>query len=112
MALTIGLTGATLVFAPPALADHFVSKTFHPTGGEQTYTIPAGVTKLRVVTIGGRGGKGADGGDNSAPSGRPGFKATADLADPDWEKKMDEELKQLVDKALGTKGPAGTGGGR
>lgn len=82
MALTIGLTGATLVFAPPALADHFVSKTFHPTGGEQTYMIPAGVTKLRVVTIGGRGGKGADGGDNSAPSGRPGFRATADLAVP------------------------------
>ncbi|WP_143467094.1 choice-of-anchor P family protein [Lentzea kentuckyensis] len=74
--------GASVVIAPPALADHFVSKTFHPTGGEQTYTIPAGVTKLRVVAIGGRGGKGADGGDNSAPSGRPGYRATADLVVP------------------------------
>ncbi|MFJ5992758.1 choice-of-anchor P family protein [Lentzea sp. NPDC092896] len=82
MALTIGLVGASVVFAPSALADHFVSKTFQPTGGEQTYTIPAGVRKLHVVAIGGRGGKGADGGDDSAPSGRPGHRSEADLAVP------------------------------
>ncbi|MFI6097526.1 choice-of-anchor P family protein [Lentzea sp. NPDC051213] len=100
-ALTIGLIGASVVFAPPALADHFVSKTFHPNGGEQTYSIPAGVTKLRVVAIGGRGGNGADGGDGSAPDGRPGYRATADLAVPSG-------VTQLV-VAVGQNGGDGSG---
>lgn len=30
--------------------------TFSSTGGEQTFTVPAGVTTLHVVAIGGRGG--------------------------------------------------------
>ncbi|PWK78587.1 Ig-like domain-containing protein [Lentzea atacamensis] len=100
-ALTIGLMGASVVFAPPALADHLVTRTFHPTGGEQTYTIPAGVTKLRVVAIGGRGGNGADGGDGSAPSGRRGHRATADLAVPSG-------VTQLV-VAVGQNGGHGNG---
>lgn len=100
-ALTIGLMGASVVFAPPALADHFVSRTFHPTGGEQTYSIPAGVTKLRVVAIGGRGGNGADGGDGSAPSGRRGYRATADLA-------VSPGVAQLV-VAVGQNGGDGNG---
>ncbi|MGW4215152.1 choice-of-anchor P family protein [Lentzea sp. NPDC004789] len=93
--------GASVVFAPPALADHFVSKTFQPTGGEQTYSIPAGVTKLRVVAIGGHGGKGADGGDGSAPDGRRGYRATADLAVPSG-------VTQLV-VAVGQNGGDGSG---
>lgn len=111
-ALTIGLMGASVVFAPPALADHFVSQTFHPTGGEQTYTIPAGVTKLRVVAIGGRGGKGADGGDNSGPKGRPGFRATADLAVPPGVTQLVVGVGQHGGDGSGTTGgDPGYGGG-
>ncbi|GLZ30063.1 hypothetical protein Lesp02_22530 [Lentzea sp. NBRC 105346] len=77
-----GLIGASVVAAPPALADSFVSTTFGPTGGEQTYTIPAGVTKLHVVAVGAPGGKGADGGDGSGPGGRRGHKVTAELVVP------------------------------
>ncbi|MHB8241650.1 MAG: glycine-rich protein [Solirubrobacteraceae bacterium] len=37
-----------------------VSKAFKYTGGEQTYTVPAGVSSVRVVAVGGHGGD-ADG---------------------------------------------------
>lgn len=111
-ALTIGLVSASVVFAPPALADHFVSKTFHPTGGEQTYTIPAGVTKLRVTAIGGRGGNGADGGDGSAPDGRRGYRATADLAVASGVTQLVVAVGQNGGDANGANGGApGFGGG-
>lgn len=64
-ALTIGLMAATLWSHHPTTSS---PGPFHPTGGEQTYQIPAGVTKLRVVAIGGRGGNGADDGDDFSPS--------------------------------------------
>ncbi len=35
-----------------------VSKNFTYTGGEQTYTVPAGVTSIQVLAVGGRGGNG------------------------------------------------------
>ncbi|WGY01886.1 PASTA domain-containing protein [Nocardioides sp. QY071] len=38
------------------------SVTFLPTGGEQTFAVPAGVTTLHAVAVGGRGGNGASGG--------------------------------------------------
>ena len=51
------------------------TKTFTHTGGEQTFIVPAGVTKLNVVAIGGRGGAGHAGG-----SGGFGARALAELA--------------------------------
>ncbi len=50
--------------------------SFGFTGGEQTFTVPAGVTSIHVVAIGGRGGAGGKG----APVGGFGGLAVADLA--------------------------------
>ncbi len=46
-----------LVAAGPALGQ---TVTFGFTGGEQTFTVPAGVTSLHAVAVGGRGGAGFD----------------------------------------------------
>ena len=55
--------------------------TFLPTGGEQTFTVPAGVTSIHMVAIGGRGGDGAPRGDE-LPGGTGGFGAivSADIS--------------------------------
>lgn len=111
-ALSLGLLGAGVVFAPPALADSSVSTTFGPTGGEQTYSIPVGVTKLHVVAVGARGGAGADGGDGSAPSGRPGHKVTADLTVPNGLTKLVVSVGQDGGNGSGVNGgQPGFGGG-
>lgn len=54
--------------------------TFLSTGAEQTFTVPEGVTSIRMVAIGGRGGDGSPNG--AAPGGSGGFGATvaADIA--------------------------------
>ena len=52
------------------------TETFLPTGGEQTFTVPPGVTSVKVIAVGGRGGTGA-----GAPVGGGfGAAAIADLA--------------------------------
>jgi hypothetical protein len=60
------------LFAQPAAA---ATQSFFFTGGEQTYTVPAGVSSVHVVAIGARGGKGADEGNGTAFGGIPGFGA-------------------------------------
>ncbi|HXD59596.1 MAG TPA: hypothetical protein VN606_16845 [Thermoleophilaceae bacterium] len=50
--------GAFLVADEAALADPTVTK-FSFTGAEQSFTVPAGVTTMHVVAIGGKGGKGS-----------------------------------------------------
>ena len=52
------------------------TKSFFFTGAEQTFKVPAGVTSLHVVAVGGRGGTGAA----NSNSGGFGARATADLA--------------------------------
>jgi hypothetical protein len=52
------------------------TRTFLPTGGEQTFTVPSGVTSVHVIAVGGRGGTGS-----GAPAGGGfGAVAIADLA--------------------------------
>jgi hypothetical protein len=55
--------------------------TFLPTGGEQSFTVPPGVTSIHVIAIGGKGGDGVPSG-SSAPGGSGGYGAmvSADLA--------------------------------
>jgi hypothetical protein len=60
-----------IVWAAPA---HAETKTFEYTGGEQTFTVPAGVTSLEVLAIGGSGGS------SGAVPGGLGARVTADLA--------------------------------
>jgi Glycine rich protein len=64
---------AVVVFAQPALA---ASATFGYTGGEQTFSVPAGVTSVRVVAIGGSGGAGT----NSGGAGGAGAQVSGDLS--------------------------------
>lgn len=42
-----------LVTAMPASAD---SVSYSPTGGEQVFTVPAGVNRVQLVAVGGQGG--------------------------------------------------------
>jgi hypothetical protein len=58
-ALTVALVGAA--FGVPAAAQG-ETVTFSFTGAGQTYTVPAGVTSLRIVAIGAPGGAGSFGG--------------------------------------------------
>jgi Glycine rich protein len=51
-------------------------KTFLPSGGEQTFNVPAGVTSVHAVVVGGKGGDGAE----SGGAGGLGALAIADLA--------------------------------
>ena len=46
------------------------SRTFLPTGAEQTFVVPAGVTALTVTATGGRGGQGAGPGAVGGAGGR------------------------------------------
>lgn len=56
-----GLLGAG---APSAAAE---TQTFLPTGAEQTFTVPANVTSIRIIAVGAQGGAGGGGG--TAPGG-------------------------------------------
>ena len=53
VALSASLVGLALV---PVAAARAETATFSFTGAEQTYTVPAGVSTLRIVAIGGAGG--------------------------------------------------------
>lgn len=55
MGLTVGATSASAA-----------TETFKYTGGEQTFTVPAGVFTIHVAAIGGRGGKAANAGGDAA----------------------------------------------
>ena len=44
------------VLVVPAARAQAVTQTFSYTGGEQTFTVPAGVFSLEVRAVGGRGG--------------------------------------------------------
>jgi hypothetical protein len=61
LALAAFAAVAVLVLSVPPLASA-ASTTFLPTGTEQTFVVPAGVTSIHAVAIGGHGGEGASGG--------------------------------------------------
>jgi hypothetical protein len=76
-ALLTGIAGGTLVVAPAAeAATGTVSYAY--TGGEQTFTVPAGVTSLHVEAVGGHGGD-APSLTTGTVSGGSGAVVTADL---------------------------------
>jgi hypothetical protein len=56
----LGVATATLVPSPPPA--QATKQTFASAGAEQIFTVPANVTSLHVVAVGGRGGAGADSG--------------------------------------------------
>ena len=62
------------IFAASAASAQATTATFLYTGGEQTFTVPAGVTTLHVVAIGGAGG------DASVAKGGAGAEVVADLS--------------------------------
>lgn len=70
--LTVAAAAAVLAFSIPAVASA-ASTTFLPTGAEQTFVVPAGVTSVHAVAIGGKGGEGTAGG--------PGGFGAVDIAD-------------------------------
>lgn len=55
--LLAALAAACLGAVLPASAGA-ATETFLPTGGEQTFTVPAGVTSIKVIAVGGQGGTG------------------------------------------------------
>jgi Glycine rich protein len=54
------------VLASPVAAAQATTQTFNYTGGEQTFTVPAGVTSLEVLAVGAHGGSAADAGGSAA----------------------------------------------
>jgi Glycine rich protein len=76
MKVCLGLVCSALCWAAlPAVASG-QTVTFFPTGGQQTFAVPAGVSSLHVVAVGASGGAA---GSNPAPGGF-GATASADLA--------------------------------
>lgn len=70
-----------LLFAAGASSARADVVTFLPTGGEQTFTVPAGVTSIHMVAIGGRGGQGSPAtGEHHGGFGGFGAIASADIA--------------------------------
>lgn len=65
----LALTVTALVAVAPAAMAASVTQTFAYTGAEQTFTIPAGVTSVRVTASGGRGGAGTIPGGTLSPGG-------------------------------------------
>lgn len=56
------------------------TRTFVSTGGEQTFTVPAGVSLLHVLAVGAKGGKGTDQGMKKGGPGGFGDRLEANLA--------------------------------
>jgi len=73
----IAAAGAT---APAAYASAPPATTFPYTGTEQTYTVPAGITSVRVTAVGAPGGAGNPGPDIPGVAGGLGAEVTGDLA--------------------------------
>ena len=59
-AISVLTAAGTVLGARPAAADT-ISQTFTSTGGEQTFTVPSGITSVHVVAVGARGGTGGFG---------------------------------------------------
>jgi hypothetical protein len=76
VAIALALLGA-LAAAPAAQA---ATQNFGYTGGEQTFTVPDGVTTIQVVAVGASGGKGSDDTPNIGGSGGFGARLDTDLA--------------------------------
>ncbi|GHJ47820.1 hypothetical protein Cs7R123_51620 [Catellatospora sp. TT07R-123] len=101
MVLGIAATLAGLVTAQaPAYADHGVSTAFAATGGEQSWTVPAGVSSVHVELVGARGGNG----------GGRGQRVSADLAIPAGVTRLWVEVGQPGDGGRPGFGGGGTGG--
>lgn len=71
---------AACVLAPAASAGAPAATTFQYTAAEQSYTVPAGVTSVRVSATGAPGGAGAPEPNATAVAGGLGAQATGDLA--------------------------------
>lgn len=71
------VTGAVvgLAVAPAAIADT-TSQTFTSTGAEQVFTVPAAVTSVDVLLVGGNGARGSSGASGGTPSTDQGTIAT------------------------------------
>ncbi|MDI1466135.1 choice-of-anchor P family protein [Catellatospora sp. KI3] len=107
MLIGVAATLAGLVTTgAPAYADHSVSTTFTATGGEQSWTVPAGVGSVHVELVGARGGDGAGGGDG----GRRGQRVSAELAIPAGVTRLWVEVGQPGDGAQPGFGGGGVGG--
>jgi hypothetical protein len=66
-ALLLGaLCALACVLVEPAASAQATTQTFTYTGSEQTFTVPAGVTSLEVVAVGGHGGNAARAGGAAA----------------------------------------------
>jgi hypothetical protein len=71
---------ASPLLASPAMAASKVTETFASTGSEQSFTVPAGVTSVRVHAIGEAGGAGMEGEfSSSAPAGGDGAAVSGEL---------------------------------
>ena len=75
MKVCLGLVCSVLCWATFAGEALGQTVTFFPTGGQQTFTVPAGVSTLNVVAVGGSGG-----GDGLGIPGGFGARASADLS--------------------------------
>jgi len=56
LAAAVAVALASLLGSSSALAAGKITKTFHYTGEEQTFTVPAGVSGVEVLAVGGSGG--------------------------------------------------------
>ena len=74
----VSVVASTAVLGITATAAPAAAETYLFTGAEQTYTVPAGVSKVHVVAVGGRGGS-AHPGASGRPQGGSGALVTADL---------------------------------
>jgi hypothetical protein len=98
LAALCALVGALTWAAASAQA---VTQTFNPTGGEQTFTVPAGVSSVHVVAVGGHGGAGG----NSGGAGGAGAFVSGDLT------VTPGEVLYVEVAASGGAGQGGTGPG-
>ncbi len=64
-----GALALAFALAAPSKAPAAVTETFAYTGGEQIFIVPAGITSVEILAV---GGKGAQGGDTSFGGGNPG----------------------------------------
>ena len=61
-----GLCAMAAVLAAPVARAQATTQTFTYTGGEQTFTVPAGITSVEVLATGGHGGSAAAAGGFAA----------------------------------------------
>ncbi len=66
--VVVGLSVAALLAVAPSTASA-ATEVFEYTGGEQAFTVPEGVSSIKVEAIGGRGGAGGGGGGGAGGAG-------------------------------------------